>query len=1168
MIAIGSDFSKSGPIFFTSISETCDLTITSFAKIPSFEPFRLAPMFNVVYSNAYEVLQTYLRVDLEAYFAASSKPFPSAKVVVGTQTLQEKLTRDLSEAWGVCAGIEFQTVGAWLSHYLASDLTEGSTSSDFLWLLYSILSDDFTNRYPRLNRFFEHAKTNRTAELARYELASRIADTFAQYVNYRLDWVLEWMGVQVAEDYRRLAKPGEKEILAEQPDYEWQRDLWKAIHQRLARSDRANNPLAVLDRFSDYNKLKSEIQSNEPESLFIFMPMALSPMALPIFKVLNDLGRNVYVYLFNPCQAFWFDAYDPENEQNEREEKTLLFLRRNAAATRAMINRFNVFAEDTGAETHDPSLVYKPIFSHAYYPSVQALLTDWRSLKVQAQVSRSDLNLALSDPGQASVLHAVQQAILENKAAVLPKVINPDDHSIRLVKAPTLTREVENAVDMIHAMLSSNQDMKPSDILVVTPDIEALAPAVHATFASLPADRRIDYRIAGQKNTDEASAGDALIQLGRMMSEGILMASLESWLELPLVAETFGLELDDLSVLKGWLLEAGFRNGLSEKQIQKVQAEDDPGEEVFEGTLQRAIERLSWGFVTEGRGFATYDLIPVRRSQSAPFSDIHNLSKLFETLLTISGKLSETYDAWLKVSGVSSVSDWIDWTGQVLERFFGTRASEQSLAKIKARLRAFWQGMTVYEGATLPFEVYWQALSDALGENASGGISRGVVTFAGMSAFRRIPFKAIIMLGLNEDSAFPGREHFEEFNLMGISQLHRQGDRDSRRDNRNVFLDLVLSARRYLVISYSVGVNKKAPKDPSPLVHDLLELINTNTNVGVGDWDQALATEIALSAASLKNFSTDPVRFWKSSDKTLFDSLCLAHRLPKLHEEEPFAQGALSESLFDSETIALEELIAFYTGTPTWLAKRLGLSRFDGEEPEAVSIKPDTSALTQSLLRRDVFESFESGVTANEILEQMKLDPTKGAFGTRHNSYQAIVENWYSAFSLKNAFLSKAVLSPVSTVLEIPGFESRRFKNISVNLNQVYEIDAEETSDENKAKKRVLFDEVFSKAQRVRVLLRLCALNAAGFAYSAKLLISLNGEQATIVDWPAYPQATAKEVIGKIFDAYVAVTENILALSSPYSDDVQTLLWRGSDLKSAQELRGEFDSMIQKLLGI
>ena len=1127
-------------------------------------------MFNVVYSNAYEVLQTYLRVDLDAHFAASSQSFPSAKVIVGTSTLQEKLTRDLADAWGVCAGIEFQTVGAWLAHYLACDLSEGSSSPDFLWLLYSILTDDFTNRYPRLKRFFDHAKANRSPELARYELACRIADTFAQYVNYRLDWVLEWMGVQVAEDYRRLAKPGEKDVLVQQPDYEWQRDLWKAIHHRLVHLDPRNNTLNILNRFSDYRELKGEIQSNEPESLFIFMPMALSPMALPIFKVLNDLGCNVYVYLFNPCQAFWFDAYDPEAENFDKEEKTLLFLRRNAASTRAMINRFNVFAEDTGVETHDPALAYKPIASQSYYPSVQALLTDWRSLKVQAQVSRSDLNLALSDQGEVTVLHAVQQALLENKASALPKSINPDDHSIRLVKAPTLTREVENTVDMIHSMLESDPDMKPSDILVVTPDIEALAPVVHATFESLPADRRIEYRIAGQKNVDEESATEALVQLGQMMSKGVSMASLESWLELPAVTETFGLELDDLTILKGWLLQAGFRNGLSKKQIQKSQTQDSPGEEAFEGTLERAIERLSWGFVTEGSGYATYDLIPVRRSPAAPFSDIHSLSPLFEALLTMSGNLSEAYDTWTTASANSSVTEWIDWTSKILDLFFGTRVSEQSFAKVKARLRDFWRGLNVYEGMSLPFDVYWQALADSLSEGFSGGMGRGVVTFAGMSGFRRIPFKAIIMLGLNEESSFPGREHFEEFNLMGIAQLHRQGDRDSRRDNRNVFLDLVLSARRYLVISYSIGVNKKAPKDPSPLVHDLLELINTNTNVGVGEWDQSLSTELPLSAASLKNFAADKVRFWKSSDKALFEALCQARNLPKLNEEKPFAEGALSEDLFEGDTVELEDLIAFYTNTSSWLAKRLGLSRFDIDEAESVSMKPDMSALAQSIFRRDVFEFFENGVTAQEVIEQIQLDPTKGAFGTRQNSYQEIIKSWYSAFSMRKAFLSAAENVPVDTTLNMPGFENARFKRIHINLRQLYEIDDEENPQEKASGSRrlVLFDEVSSKTQRVRVLLRLCALNAAGYDYSAKLLISLNAEQATLDDCPAYQEKIAQKVMQAIFEAYLSVTENILALSSSYADQIQTLLWRGSDLKSSQQDRADFDSMIQKCLDI
>ena len=92
--------------------------------------------------------------------------------------------------------------------------------------------------------------------------------------------------------------------------------------------------------------------------------------------------------------------------------------------------------------------------------------------------------------------------------------------------------------------------------------------------------------------------------------------------------------------------------------------------------------------------------------------------------------------------------------------------------------------------------------------------------------------------------------------------------------------------------------------------------------------------------------------------------------------------------------------------------------------------------------------------------------------------------------------------------------------------------------------------------------------NAAGYDYSAKLLISLNAEQVTLDDSPAYSEEIAQMVMKAIFEAYLSVTENILALSSSYADQIQTLLWRGSDLKSSQQDRADFDSMIQKCLGI
>ena len=171
---------------------------------------------------------------------------------------------------------------------------------------------------------------------------------------------------------------------------------------------------------------------------------------------------------------------------------------------------------------------------------------------------------------------------------------------------------------------------------------------------------------------------------------------------------------------------------------------------------------------------------------------------------------------------------------------------------------------------------------------------------------------------------------------------------------------------------------------------------------------------------------------------------------------------------------------------------------------------------------------------------------------------------------MKKAFLSAAENVPVDTTLNMPGFENARFKRIHINLRQLYEIDDEENPQEKASGSRrlVLFDEVFSKTQRVRVLLRLCALNAAGYDYSAKLLISLNAEQVTLDDSPAYSEEIAQMVMKAIFEAYLSVTENILALSSSYADQIQTLLWRGSDLKSSQQDRADFDSMIQKCLGI
>lgn len=68
-----------------------------------------------------------------------------------------------------------------------------------------------------------------------------------------------------------------------------------------------------------------------------------------------------------------------------------------------------------------------------------------------------------------------------------------------------------------------------------------------------------------------------------------------------------------------------------------------------------------------------------------------------------------------------------------------------------------------------------------------------------MDALRGIPFKAICVVGLDAASGFPGTVQLDEFDLMGLPGLKRRGDRDSRRDNRNIFFDLIMSARSWVL---------------------------------------------------------------------------------------------------------------------------------------------------------------------------------------------------------------------------------------------------------------------------------------------------------------------------------------------------------------------------------
>jgi exodeoxyribonuclease V gamma subunit len=117
------------------------------------------------------------------------------------------------------------------------------------------------------------------------------------------------------------------------------------------------------------------------------------------------------------------------------------------------------------------------------------------------------------------------------------------------------------------------------------------------------------------------------------------------------------------------------------------------------------------------------------------------------------------------------------------------------------------------------------ALTAVLDDPAHGGVPSGFVTFTSMASLRGLPFDVICAIGL-DDAAFPSIVPPSEFDLMAVAP--RRGDRQRRDADRNVFLDLLLAARRRFYVSYvGRGMRDNAPLPPAAPVAELIDYVAT-----------------------------------------------------------------------------------------------------------------------------------------------------------------------------------------------------------------------------------------------------------------------------------------------------------------------------------------------------
>ncbi len=852
-------------------------------------------MLHLFTSNRYETLKARL---LRRLADAPLDPFQFQEVIVPSAAVKRDLQLAMARVYGVAAGVEFPFLAQWLWERIAQ-LVPVEAVSPFAperasWRLYRLFQDEaLVQAHPRLAGYLQEADP-----VMRLDLARRVATLFENYITYRPDWLEAWSAGKTA----RLPGAGPRE----RQDEAWQMALWQRFIAGLGTARR--HPSAAF--FDALERLGPEgvAKAGLPREAHIFGLSTLPPLYL---KVLTRLSAwiDIHLYLVNPCQDYWYELVAQKRQA------------RLAASGQGeyLDDRYPLLA-DWGRQT-------------------QALFG--LILETVAEASAEDENFQPS--GQATLLGRFQDSILKLAAPAAGEwPLQPEDRSVEIHVAHSLTRELEILHDQLLDRFEADPDLGPGDVLVALPDLDAAAPLIDAVFGTAG---KLPYTITGQKAVQSNPVARVLLQLMDLAAPPARLPASQVFalLQEPLVAEALGLDESDLEQLHQGLLEAGVHWGLDGAGRQSAGLPPDPRH-----TWRDALARLLLGYA-------------LPEAQERPFAGIAPAGGLSGSRAWVLGTLWRVLENLAALGEVLArpqpAARWRElWQAQ-LDLWLGEHPAApedaEALRVVLATLGPLAQAMAEGEAKTpIPCAAARAALEDALEAQARGGMPSGSITFTALPSLRQLPYPLICLLGL-DDGVFPRPERPLEFDLTPLET--RPGDRQRRQDERNLFLDLILAARKSLYLSYTGRSQRDdSPLPPSILVAELLECLCRATGApperlrlghplqafspryfsGSEDKDERRVSYHGRYAAALNQQRQVPpeIPAWKAADEDEDDAGARPARQPRFFSA-PLAAVPLA-------SIRLAQLQAFFHHpAKALLRERLGLSlpgtkaELEDEEP-------------------------------------------------------------------------------------------------------------------------------------------------------------------------------------------------------------------------------------------
>ena len=677
------------------------------------------------------------------------------------------LEMELAQKLGVCAGIEFPFPASFV-RTVSGAVANEEEAHGHIWeqrtLLWAIMErlntcidqPEFKDLHGYLSRCAQEEGGGPRAGLGTADgvlLISEIANVFDGYMTYRPELLNQWM------EGENTGSP-------------WQASLWRALCG--ADGSLAASSLSVrLQRAAQALQAGVELSSEVlPARVCIFGIATLPPLYMRLMEALSHV-REVHMFLLCPTSEYWVDIRSPAEQSREvhraeRRTGTLLdahalhlYVGNPVLATFGRMGRSfqQIMQEFDGAETVD---AFAPLPEDSMLHVVQSDM-----LRLQHRRPR----LGSTDD------------------ALEPLLVAPHDASIRFHACYGPLRQVEALRNDLLARFKADASLQPRDVVVMTPDIETYAPLIEAVFGDQGAQPRVPYQIADRSIGQQNPMAEVLVRVIAMASSRLAAEEFLDLLALKPVQKKFELEESELVKIATWVRESGIRWGADGPARQRF---GQPN--YVENTWRFGLDRMLLGFAMPGEGRDSFaGVLPYDQIEGGDALALGKLAESWETLLGVLQTLAapRSVGAWMvslraALEALTAVEETQEkWRREVFEVFEEIDRESSDVA---------WS-------PDLSLAALYALLERRLASSSrANGFLTGSVTFCATVPMRSVPFRVVVMLGMDED-AFPRKGRRVGFDLTRAEP--KPGDRNPRDDDRYLMLEALLSARDAFVVTYT-----------------------------------------------------------------------------------------------------------------------------------------------------------------------------------------------------------------------------------------------------------------------------------------------------------------------------------------------------------------------------